>query len=129
MTKQLAGIMRKIRAVDSVMTPGLQQRVREGHPEVTFAVLSAQGCGLRSRKKSVAGRSQRLSILQNWIPTQVNLPAERKRLGIHRVALDDLVDALACLVTAQRWSKSTAITFPSDALCQDSRGLRMEMVA
>jgi predicted RNase H-like nuclease len=33
-------ILSRIEAVDALITPALQQNVREGHPEVTFAFLN-----------------------------------------------------------------------------------------
>jgi predicted RNase H-like nuclease len=39
-SKQTAGIMPKIREVDAAMTPQLQRRIREGHPEVSFAMMN-----------------------------------------------------------------------------------------
>jgi predicted RNase H-like nuclease len=48
------------------------------------------------------------------------------------VGRDDIVDAVACLVTAQRIADGTARTFPADDAGGpelDARGLRMEIVA
>lgn len=42
---------------------------------------------------------------------------------------DDIVDALACLVTAHRIAGGTATTLPHGRVPTDSRGLRMEMLA
>ena len=129
LTQQLFVILPKIGEVDTLMTANLQVRVREAHPEVTFAVLSGQGYGLKSRKKRVEGREERESILKNYLLGEFNLSAERKRLGTKNIELDELIDALACLATAHRWSKGSAKVLPRDAECRDSRGLRMEMVA
>ena len=43
------------------------------------------------------------------------------------VALDDLVDALACLITAYRIFRGEACHFPSGREEYDSHGLRMEI--
>jgi predicted RNase H-like nuclease len=45
------------------------------------------------------------------------------------VGRDDIVDAMACLVTAQRIVGGRALTFPSDGPDLDERGLRMEILA
>ena len=45
------------------------------------------------------------------------------------LALDDLIDALACLVTAYRLRTGAARVFPDGPARWDSRGLRMEIVA
>src|SRR5204862_7485851 len=41
LSKQSYGILAKIRDVDAQMSPALQARVRETHPEVTFCTLSS----------------------------------------------------------------------------------------
>jgi len=43
------------------------------------------------------------------------------------MALDDLVDALACLITAYRIFRGEACHFPSGREEYDSHGLRMEI--
>lgn len=45
------------------------------------------------------------------------------------VSRDDIVDAVACLVTAQRIARRVARTFPAGAPQCDGHGLRMEIVA
>ena len=99
-SKQTFCIMPKIREIDELMTAESQQYIREVHPEVSFAQLN--GGPMLHNKKTDAGRAERigllnsvgLSVSENW------LKQERGRLGRANVALDDLVDALVCLVTA-----------------------------
>src|SRR5712664_3119998 len=56
-------ILPKIREVDRLMTPALQQRVYEAHPELAFQSLA--GHSLQDRKKTVAGREERLRVLEH----------------------------------------------------------------
>jgi predicted RNase H-like nuclease len=128
-SRQLFGILPKIREVDALITPQRQRRVREAHPEVIFANLAGTGRGLRQAKKSPAGRAERLSLLGRFVP-DFDPRQERGRLGGPRVvADDDIIDAVACLVTARRIVDGMALVLPAGAVPFDSRGLRMEIVA
>ena len=130
-TQQLFNILRKIREVDELMTPDLQDRLREAHPEVTFALLAGTGRGLPHPKKTPQGEADRLALLQTFFPVldRATLAAERARLGPAKVARDDLVDAVACLVTAYRIASGQARVLPDGPPQRDARGLRMEIVA
>src|SRR5207249_103178 len=66
-SRQAFGIFAKIAEVDALMTPADQGRVREGHPEVTFAVM-CDGTPMEKRKKSSAGRAARLAALRPFFP-------------------------------------------------------------
>jgi len=126
-SKQAFHIMRKIREVDEVMTVQKQQYVREVHPEVTFAQLN--GGPLMHRKKDARGRAERIDLLgraglnisESW------LHRERASLGARWVLLDDVIDALACLVTASdiRNGGSRCLGGVGET---DAKGLVMEIV-
>lgn len=126
-TRQLYGILAKIREADEGMSPALQTNFREAHPEVTFAVLS-DGHGLGHSKKTVNGEIERLMLLRRFFPG-LDITETRASLGLANVARDDIIDALACLVTAQRVQRGQAIILPDGDAQYDARGLRMEMVA
>ena len=53
---QAFGILGKIREVDRLMTPALQGRVYEAHPELAFRSLA--GAPMRHSKKTPAGREE-----------------------------------------------------------------------
>jgi predicted RNase H-like nuclease len=55
--------------------------------------------------------------------------AVRARMGLTRVARDDVIDAVACLVAARRIALGKAVVLPAGAVVRDARGLRMEIVA
>jgi predicted RNase H-like nuclease len=116
--------MPKIRQVDEAMTPALQARIRETHPEVTFRILG--GRPLQHKKKRVAGRLERLTILDAK-GLRFDPQPERIRLGRSLVAIDDLLDAAACLLTAKRIAEGREQVLGDGAV--DSRGVRMEIVA
>jgi predicted RNase H-like nuclease len=63
LSAQTIGIVPKIREVDGTMTPLLQRRVREVHPELVFASLSPASRGLAASKKTERGRRDRLALL------------------------------------------------------------------
>jgi predicted RNase H-like nuclease len=126
LSRQAHAILPRIRQVDALIEPALQQRFRECHPEVTFAVLAGQP--LRHPKKTAEGRAERLALLAAQ-GLQFDLAAERRRLGLSRVSADDLIDAVACLVTAYRISRGIERSLPEGREERDARGLKMEIVA
>jgi predicted RNase H-like nuclease len=118
---QLAAILPKIREVDKLMSPERQLRVREGHPEVSFATMNASRA-MSHPKRHAAGREERSSLLAEHFPDIRTALA-----GVGRFS-EDAVDAYAMLWTARRVVKRTSRTL-SDASSVDRRGLRMEIVA
>jgi len=124
---ELWNILPKIAEADRLVTPALQARVREAHPEVIFAVLAGRGRGLEHSKKTLAGEAERLAVLRRFVP-RFDPGRVRRALGARAVARDDIVDAVALLVTAGRIHAGTARVLPP-APERDRRGLRMEIVA
>src|SRR5262249_38037351 len=59
---QAFNIMAKMCEVDCVMTPALQHRVYEAHPELAFRTLA--GHPMQYRKKTMAGREERVRVLE-----------------------------------------------------------------
>jgi predicted RNase H-like nuclease len=127
LSSQALGIVPKIREVDEVMTPALQDRIREVHPEVTFASLSDAGIGLAAAKKTRAGSDQRLALLPPAFARAV-ADATKRPFRREQVAPDDYIDALAALVTAIRISRGEGKRLPAAGEELDERGLRMEIV-
>ena len=126
-SQQLFAMLPKMRAVDSLLSPAAQTRVRECHPEVCFAVLSGRRRGLEHSKKTPEGEAERTLLLSRVLPPfQIGAIRATVGAGADR---DDIVDALVCLVTAYRIASGTATTLPRGRVPTDSRGLRMEMLA
>jgi predicted RNase H-like nuclease len=117
---QLFNIVAKIREVDAAMSPWLQSRVREVHPELCFATMLGRPCA--SAKKTAAGAAERLAALRAGWPWLADAP--RAPRG---AAPDDLLDALAAAWTAERIARGAAEALPADPEI-DRRGLRMEIV-
>lgn len=127
LTRQIFELFPRLRQVDALITPALQQRVREAHPELTFAVLAGGG-GLQFPKATAAGRKERLALLRPLLGP-LDLLAPRRELGREAVRPDDLLDAAACLVTAHRIRHGRALVLPEGKPERDARGLRMEIAA
>jgi predicted RNase H-like nuclease len=128
LTIECFNIVPKIRHVDALMTPGRQAFVREVHPELVFAILSGRGRGLSEPKRTEAGERLRRRLLRRMAP-RFDPGEVRAALGRARVARDDVIDAVACLVAAQRIARGRALVLPDGTVEHDARGLRMEIVA
>ncbi len=120
-SQQVMGILPKIREVDREMRAELQGRVREGHPEVSFALMNG-GRAMRHRKSTPEGRRERLRLLGP------HFPDIRGNLSKIPGAAIDLIDAYALLWTARRIACRQALVLPPDPEI-DPRGLRAEIVA
>ncbi|MEX1254716.1 MAG: DUF429 domain-containing protein [Dehalococcoidia bacterium] len=121
LSQQTYNILPKIREADRSMTPALQQRVVEAHPEVTFRALNG-GRAMAYRKKSRAGRQERLAVL-----TKVFEDDTASLAPPSGAARDDLLDACAVAWTAWRLAQGEAQRLPARRDL-DARGLRMEIV-
>ena len=126
---QAFNILAKIREVDRLMTPALQQRVYEAHPELAFRTLA--GHPMQHRKKIVVGREERLRVLEQapYPLFQDIRPAFAHALrGCQRtqIAPDDILDAYVLVGTASRIWHAQGRRVPCVPAC-DQKGLRMEI--
>ena len=110
---QLWNILAKIREVDVAMTPRLQRRVREAHPECSFCLL--RGAPLPEPKKTARGLSMRKSLLRPFFGRLEAIPG---------AALDDVLDAHALLWSARRVAAGQGLALGGE---RDARGLRCEI--
>jgi predicted RNase H-like nuclease len=122
MSRQVYGILPKIAEVDDLMTPRLQQRVFEVHPELSFMELNG-GTPLALAKSNAGGVLTRLRLL-GAVGFTDGLEDVAGDLG--RTRLDDLLDAVAAAWSAVRVVCQQAVRIPSVEEV-DVRGLRMEM--
>lgn len=157
LSQQAYRIIPKIRDVDlairaehqglPVVGPGVW--VREVHPEVVFAALAGEGApghGLVHPKRRCTvcvsppcpGEVGRLALLRRYVPDFEPRDARQRLLREYSredgqrgpvVGRDDVVDAVACLVSALRILTGQALTLPADGPQCDARGLRMEILA
>jgi predicted RNase H-like nuclease len=132
LSRQTWGIVPKIAEVDAVLTPAVQERVAEVHPEVAFTLLDrAHGAGdpLPS-KKTAEGRRRREQLLAGWCAHEGwDVDVARLVAAAPRPArADDALDALACAWSALRWARGQAVEL-GDPRARDARGLRMTIRA
>lgn len=124
LSKQSFFIMDKIRQVDELLTPAMQTRIREIHPEVTFCVLNGAR-PLGHNKKTLAGRNERIALLTEIFPAAAGMIETVGRA--REVVADDILDALAAAWTAAQTVVGQAATLPEHPE-RDDKGLRMEML-
>lgn len=117
------GIVPKLKEVDSLMSDKLQARVREFHPELTWARL-----GICESKHSPQGIEQRRDFLQSHVPKLALALQWKSRLG-KAATLDDLFDAVIGLSVAEAIGRSSATSrrLPKGDPPRDAHGLRMEI--
>ena len=117
LTLQTLNLLPRIEDVDRVMTPDLQSRVFEVHPELSFAAMNGDDL-VRAPKRSATGSNERRALLERAGVIVPERPAG--------AALDDLLDACALAWSACRVACGTARRVP-DRPARDARGLRMEL--
>lgn len=119
MTRQTFGILPRIRELDRALTPALEPRVHEVHPELSFAWMS--GGGALPSKRSERGRRLRTALLRREFDAfDREVPSFPRALA----APDDVLDAFAVLWTARRIARGRARALP-DPPPRDARGWRM----
>ncbi len=128
--RQAFAIFPKIREMDLFMTPALQNRIFECHPELSFRELNGGApMSLPKHVKSAASRpglDQRCELLERvgFDPGLLrHNPWPRKLVGP-----DDVVDACVLAWSAARIHAGRHIRLPADPPV-DARGLRMEINA
>jgi predicted RNase H-like nuclease len=116
----------KIREIDAVLTPDLQLRVHEVHPEVSFWIMNgripvqvAKKVGSRNHRPGLNLR--RILLGSNGFPI-AELPGNHYRQS--DVGEDDLIDACACAWSARRILDGQYVSFPETPE-RDSRSLTM----
>ena len=132
-SKQAFAIAPKIAEVDKLMLArgkNAKPCVREVHPELCFWGLN-RGNPLTSKKKRVAGRKDRLRVLQSVEGRAEEIFNEacgkfQKKVADKEVARDDILDALAAAVVA-RHGQGKLQSVPKVPQ-KDPMGLPMEMV-
>ena len=129
-SKQCFMLFDKMREVDALLTPEMQRRVYEAHPELAFWAMNGEkpldlpkkvksrphGPGLALRRDLLAGVGFPVEAL------------ERPAVSRSQAGDDDLVDAAALAWTALRIARGEHITVPEKPP-RDGRGLRMEINA
>ncbi|MEJ2060156.1 MAG: DUF429 domain-containing protein, partial [Gammaproteobacteria bacterium] len=113
-SRQTWGITPKIREVDGCMTPDLQERIVEAHPELAFLALA--GRPMQHNKKHTAGYAERCNVLREHYGSLLpDIHELRKQYGARRLAYDDILDACALALTARRVHLGKAQRLPDNA--------------
>ena len=127
-SKQAFALFRKIREIDSLMTPEREAQIYEVHPEVAFWRLNAERA--MSLPKKVKNRlngpgfKERSDLLERHGFAREFLEQVPPRGS----ARDDLIDACASCLIAERILQGKACPFPEN-FERDGRGLRMAIWA
>src|SRR5438132_7309829 len=124
LNKQSFNISPKVREVDEEIKAGMQDRLREAHPELSFWSLNG-GASVVANKKTAAGRDQRWRLLLTIFPElERNAQLPKKLRGLCQ--MDDYIDALAGARTAACAAGGTAKRIPPEPQV-DEPGLRLDM--
>jgi predicted RNase H-like nuclease len=124
LSRQSFALLDKIRQVDDLMTPQLQQRIREIHPEISFWALNGKK-PMQYKKQRLSGRNERMKVLLYLFPNLEEIVAAIRKPK--QVAPDDILDALVAAWTAGQAVLGKAKTLPENPEL-DSKNLRMEML-
>lgn len=140
-------IVPKLREVDFLLTPNLQERIVEFYPEFTWMRLQAAANGIKERttpskplpsKHTQEGLEKRIELLKDFLncpfwghPHFANYASYAPKPPIK---LDDLLDAMIGLMAAQdywNYKQSQMLPYPRLPAFQepplDIKGLRMEI--
>ncbi len=119
-SRQVYELLPKLREVHDTLNPELQLRIREVHPELSFAAMNGD-LPLEHSKRTAAGIKERLELLERSFP---NVRGALECGTMDYVRRDDILDAYAAAWTAWRMSQGRARFVPESPEL-DSRGLRM----
>ena len=127
LSKQSFYLFPKIRELDDwLVNHERQGEWYECHPEVAFAQLN-KGIALKASKKTEIGQAERISLLADLSGVDVALKRASQDYKRKDLMLDDCIDALVCLLTAER-DQQQRIVIPAKP-DKDDRGLTMAIVA
>lgn len=125
-SQQTYYICPKIEEADRLMTPELQRRVIEVHPEVSFWALAGR-CPMQHPKRTSAGYEERRTLLATAFGG-ITIPDRRAAGRLARPAgANDVLDAIAAAWTARRHAEGRTGRFPVEP-ARDERGLTMQIM-
>jgi predicted RNase H-like nuclease len=123
LSKQSFELFPKMREIDRVAVDLGQDRLREGHPEVSFAEMN--GLPVLSRKRKPDGQAERIALLEKHGFPAAALAKGAKGLGC---GIDDVLDATVLLWSAMRFQRGQHAIFPATP-SRDALGLEMSVIA
>ena len=129
-SRQAFQLFSRIREIDRLMTPALQDRVVECHPELAFWALNGQRPLEEPKKVKSRPNEPGLAFRRHLLELGGFPAAFLHSTSFRRSAAgpDDFLDACACAWTAGRVYAQTSLTFPPEPPL-DMRGLRQEIHA
>ena len=129
-SKQCFNLFPKIREIDALMTPALQDRVYETHPELAFWALNGERPLSEAKKVKSRPHAPGIGLRQGLLGAAgydaAFLASAHSAHRASMVGIDDLLDAAACSWTAARIVRGEGRCFPSKPT-RDAKGLRMEI--
>ncbi len=130
-SRQCFHLFPKIREVDALMSPALQARVVECHPEGAFWAMNGRVPLAEPKKVKSQGFPPGLALRHLLLARSGFAPAFLAGQQFSRSAAgeDDFLDACACAWTAGRVLRGEAARFPEGTPPTDAKGLRMEIWA
>lgn len=122
-SKQAFNLFPKMREVDALMTPDIQRRVVECHPEFVFWRLNDSRALEHSKKSYEGAQSRRALLVRAGYPSAV---FDRVSLRKKDACDDDVIDAFAAASVACDILRGKAQRVP---VCPeiDRKGLKMEI--
>jgi predicted RNase H-like nuclease len=129
--RQAFNLFPRIREIDALMTPELQQRIHECHPEVAFWAMNGKTPLDEPKKVKSRPWEPGLDMRRQLLAAGGRFPVSFLTATRFRPSMagpDDFLDACACAWTALRIHDGTAETFPGTPPL-DARGLRQEIRA
>ncbi len=129
-SKQCFNIFPKIREVDAALTPALQERIVECHPEGAFWAMNGKRALVEPKKVKSRPYPPGLALRRELLLKGGFQAAflDETRFRASQAGTDDFLDACACAWTAERIHRGEAKRFPDDPP-RDARSLRMEIWA
>lgn len=124
-TRQGFGIFPKIAEVNAAMTPELQERVFEVHPEGSFCAMA--GAPVLPKKRTAQGYVCRRALLDDALMVPIWERSDAAHLA-KPAKPDDILDATVAAWSARRMVEGRAIRLPDEPQI-DAKGLRAEIVA
>lgn len=120
---QAYNLIPRIRELDSLLTPELQERVWESHPELSFAAMT--GAPIASPKRTKPGQEARRHAVQNALRLgNSELDALWDSCRHASAGYDDLLDACALAWSAWRHTVNQSEVCVGEP-AHDERGLLM----
>ena len=128
LSKQVLGIIPKIRQVDQLLTSNnvAKLRIREIHPELCFWALNYRNPMVFSKKDRQGIRERKEVLFPRYPHCELIFKYAKHTYSRKDVAIDDILDAIVAAVTASK-GEQALVTIPANPEI-DSKGQPMEMV-